>query len=223
MSDTKCKVVCLGAPRSGKTALVSQFAFCSYDSHYTGTVGVDFASKTVFLPSGDRVRLQLWDTSGDERFRTLTPWYIREAAASLIVYDITDRASFDAVGKWMKFVRAEHSSNTLVFLVGTRTDQAHKRVVSTDEGRRKAAELGAGHAECCCSDHDSVVEVFATVARMAKEQADATVITDEWTEISIGDCEAGEAAPPDCMTMTLELIKRMFKIVGTVIPGAQQQ
>merc|ERR1711881_543120 len=96
-------------------------------------------SKTMYLD--DRtVRLQLWDTAGQERFRSLIPSYIRDSSVAIVVYDITNRKSFENVQKWHDDVRVERGNKVIVFLVGNKTDLADKRQVSVAEGEAKAAE-----------------------------------------------------------------------------------
>ncbi|EMP33488.1 Ras-related protein Rab-6A [Chelonia mydas] len=104
------------------------------------TIGIDFLSKTMYLE--DRtIRLQLWDTAGQERFRSLIPSYIRDSAAAVVVYDITNVNSFQQTTKWIDDVRTERGSDVIIMLVGNKTDLADKRQVSIEEGERKAKEL----------------------------------------------------------------------------------
>jgi len=89
----KYKLVFLGDQSVGKTSIITRFMYDQFDKAYQATIGIDFLSKTMYLE--DRtVRLQLWDTAGQERFRSLIPSYIRDSSVAVIVYDITDRASF---------------------------------------------------------------------------------------------------------------------------------
>jgi len=99
-------------------------------------------SKSIHI--NDRtLRLQLWDTAGQERFRSLIPSYIRDSSVAIVVYDITNRKSFENVQKWHDDVRAERGNEVIVFLVGNKTDLADKRQVSTEEGEAKASALRA--------------------------------------------------------------------------------
>uniref|UniRef100_A0A493TDI1 RAB6A, member RAS onco family n=1 Tax=Anas platyrhynchos platyrhynchos TaxID=8840 RepID=A0A493TDI1_ANAPP len=112
----------------------------SFDNTYQATIGIDFLSKTMYLE--DRtIRLQLWDTAGQERFRSLIPSYIRDSAAAVVVYDITNVNSFQQTTKWIDDVRTERGSDVIIMLVGNKTDLADKRQVSIEEGERKAKEL----------------------------------------------------------------------------------
>merc|ERR1711988_2043639 len=84
---------------------ISRFQFDTFDEHYQTTIGIDFVSKTVPVDDGT-VRLQLWDTAGQERFRSLIPSYIRDSHVAVVVFDITNRESFESTSKWIADVRA---------------------------------------------------------------------------------------------------------------------
>lgn len=92
------------------------------------------------------IRLQLWDTAGQERFRTLIPSYIRDAAVTVVVYDVTSRSSFASVDQWVADVREERGDSiddVILVLVGNKADCGEaERQVSSDEGESKAHELG---------------------------------------------------------------------------------
>ncbi|KAG5843741.1 hypothetical protein ANANG_G00154130 [Anguilla anguilla] len=136
----KFKLVFLGEQSVGKTSLITRFMYDSFDNTYQATIGIDFLSKTMYLE--DRtIRLQLWDTAGQERFRSLIPSYIRDSAAAVVVYDITNVNSFQQTTKWIDDVRTERGSDVIIMLVGNKTDLADKRQVSIEEGERKAKEL----------------------------------------------------------------------------------
>ncbi|CEI95003.1 Putative Ras-like protein Rab-6A [Rhizopus microsporus] len=121
----KFKLVFLGEQSVGKTSLITRFMYDTFDNTYQATIGIDFLSKTMYLE--DRtVRLQLWDTAGQERFRSLIPSYIRDSSVAVVVYDITNRASFQNTSKWIDDVRAERGSEVIIVLVGNKTDLSDK-------------------------------------------------------------------------------------------------
>lgn len=133
----KYKLVFLGDQGVGKTSIITRFMYDSFDKNYQATIGIDFLSKTMYLE--DRtVRLQLWDTAGQERFRSLIPSYIRDSSVAVIVYDITNRASFLNTSKWIEDVRNERASDVIIILVGNKTDLSEKRQVSVEEGEDRA-------------------------------------------------------------------------------------
>ncbi|XP_038631614.1 ras-related protein Rab-6A-like isoform X4 [Scyliorhinus canicula] len=135
----------------------------SFDNTYQATIGIDFLSKTMYLE--DRtIRLQLWDTAGQERFRSLIPSYIRDSAAAVVVFDITNLNSFQQTSKWIDDVRTERGSDVIIMLVGNKTDLADKRQVSMEEGERKARELNVMYIETSAKAGYNVKQLFRRVA-----------------------------------------------------------
>jgi Ras-related protein Rab-6A len=136
---SKYKIVFLGDQGVGKTSIITRFMYDSFDKLYQATIGIDFLSKTMYLE--DRtVRLQLWDTAGQERFRSLIPSYIRDSSVAVVVYDITNRASFLNTSKWIEDVRNDRGSDVIIVLVGNKTDLNERRQVSVEEGEDKATK-----------------------------------------------------------------------------------
>ncbi|KAF1779552.1 P-loop containing nucleoside triphosphate hydrolase [Phytophthora cactorum] len=126
------------------------------------TVGFEFATKTIRV--GDRrLKAQIWDTAGQERFQSLTAAYYRNAVGAMIVYDITNRSSFEHVTGWLAQVH-EHSHESLVLiLVGNKCDLAHlpeSREVSTLEAARFAAKHSMEFLETSALDATNVVDAF---------------------------------------------------------------
>merc|ERR1712010_154591 len=144
----KYKLVFLGDQSVGKTSLITRFMYDSFDNTYQATIGIDFLSKTMYLE--DRtVRLQLWDTAGQERFRSLIPSYIRDSSVAVVVYDVTNRASFLNSTRWVEDVRSERGSDVVICLVGNKTDLGNdKRQVSAEEGEEKSEKDGLLFMEC---------------------------------------------------------------------------
>ncbi|XP_067404443.1 ras-related protein Rab-41 isoform X5 [Emydura macquarii macquarii] len=159
----KFKLVFLGEQSVGKTSLITRFMYDSFDNTYQATIGIDFLSKTMYLE--DRtIRLQLWDTAGQERFRSLIPSYIRDSAAAIVVFDITNLNSFQQTSKWIDDVRTERGSDVIIMLVGNKTDLADKRQVSIEEGERKAHELNVMYIETSAKAGYNMKQLFRRVA-----------------------------------------------------------
>ncbi|XP_071030650.1 ras-related protein Rab-6A isoform X2 [Oncorhynchus clarkii lewisi] len=159
----KFKLVFLGEQSVGKTSLITRFMYDSFDNTYQATIGIDFLSKTMYLE--DRtIRLQLWDTAGQERFRSLIPSYIRDSAAAVVVYDITNVNSFQQTTKWIDDVRTERGSDVIIMLVGNKTDLADKRQITTEEGEQRAKELNVLFIETSAKMGYNVKQLFRRVA-----------------------------------------------------------
>uniref|UniRef100_A0A914Y4Z3 Uncharacterized protein n=1 Tax=Panagrolaimus superbus TaxID=310955 RepID=A0A914Y4Z3_9BILA len=126
----KCKVVVAGDANVGKTALLSKFLFNIFVQDYNFTVGIDFHSKVVNLKTGEAVRLQLWDTAGQERFRALLPSYLRDCCTILIVYDVSNRKTFDGIPFWIDYVKRHTTKQPPIILVGMKIDLITRREVA---------------------------------------------------------------------------------------------
>jgi len=169
----KYKLVFLGDQSVGKTSIITRFMYDNFDRHYQATIGIDFLSKTMYLE--DRtVRLQLWDTAGQERFRSLIPSYIRDSSVAVVVYDVTNRASFLNTTKWVEDVRAERGNDVVICLVGNKTDLGNdKRQISTEEGEEKAVNEGLLFMECSAKAGYNVKSLFRKLATSLPGSVDA--------------------------------------------------
>lgn len=164
------KVIFLGNQGVGKTSIIRRFLHDTFEDTYKATVGIDFVSKELRVD--DRaVKLQLWDTAGQERFRALIPGYLRDTAACLIVYDVTCRASFDAVHSWVEDVRRECGEDNLVLaIVGNKTDLEDTRQVSSEEGLALSKELHTLFSESSARTGSKVIDIFEQIARALPEE-----------------------------------------------------
>eukprot|EP00161_Ancyromonas_sigmoides_P013230 TRINITY_DN339_c0_g1_i1.p1 TRINITY_DN339_c0_g1~~TRINITY_DN339_c0_g1_i1.p1 ORF type:complete len:215 (-),score=54.57 TRINITY_DN339_c0_g1_i1:21-665(-) len=159
----KYKLVFLGDQAVGKTSIITYFMYSNFDQAYHATVGIDFLSKTMYLE--DRtVRLQLWDTAGQERFRSLIPSYIRDSSVAVVVYDVTNRLSFEHAPRWIEDVRAERGDDVVIVLVGNKTDLADRRAVAEEEGAARARDLGVLHIETSAKAGVNVKALFRRIA-----------------------------------------------------------
>ncbi|XP_057309095.1 ras-related protein rab-6.2-like [Hydractinia symbiolongicarpus] len=162
----KFKLVSLGEQSVGKTSLVTRWMYDSFEDHYQATIGIDFLSKTLHVDE-QCVRLQIWDTAGQERFQSLTPAYIRDSSIALIVYDVSDKISFDKVEKWTESVRTERGNAVTIILVANKIDLIHDRIISTKNGEEKAKELDVLFIETSAKSGYNVKKMFQTVVAKA--------------------------------------------------------
>ncbi|CAH8599690.1 unnamed protein product [Schistosoma turkestanicum] len=126
------------------------------------TIGIDFVSKTLCF-NEKSVRLQLWDTAGQERFRSLIPSYIKDSSVAIVVYDVTNRESFTKADEWIKEIRSERSSNTLIFLVGNKVDLEDERVITTEEAAEKAEKENLFFIETSAKTDFQIKKLFDEV------------------------------------------------------------
>ncbi|KAK7501124.1 hypothetical protein BaRGS_00007609 [Batillaria attramentaria] len=139
--DYMFKLLIIGNSSVGKTSFLFRYADDSFTSAFVSTVGIDFKVKTVFRQD-KRVKLQIWDTAGQERYRTITTAYYRGAMGFILMYDVTNEESFNAVQDWCTQIKTHAWSNASVVLVGNKCDLEDSRVVSQAKGQDLASDLG---------------------------------------------------------------------------------
>mmetsp|Transcript_26175 Transcript_26175/g.80522 ORF Transcript_26175/g.80522 Transcript_26175/m.80522 type:complete len:202 (-) Transcript_26175:266-871(-) len=165
--DLQIKLLMIGDSAVGKTSLLLRYANDTFSSTFITTIGIDFKIKTIDL-DGKRVKLQIWDTAGQEQFRTITRSYFRGAQGIVLVYDITDRGTFNSVRSWMSQIADHADAQVNRVLIGNKCDHESARQVSTDEGQRLAEEYGVRFFETSAKNDVNVSECFTTIAREAK-------------------------------------------------------
>jgi len=164
--DFVFKIALVGNSGVGKSCVMSRFADDDprFVECHLSTIGVDFKIRSIALDD-KHVKLQIWDTAGQERFRTITQGYYRGAHGIVVVYDLTDRRSFDQVRDWLSEIERYALAHCCVMLVGNKCDLVSQRVVSTAEGEALAAELGVPFLETSAKQDQNVVESFFAMAR----------------------------------------------------------
>ena len=135
----KLKLIVVGDQSTGKSCLLNRFVNDTFDENYQATIGLDFQSKNVTIHDQD-VRLILYDTAGQEKFRSLIPMYIRDAQIILLIYDIANRESFDSIPKWIQEVLDIKNSEAVIALIGNKNDLENERKVTFEEGKKYADE-----------------------------------------------------------------------------------
>ena len=123
------------------------------------TIGVEFGAKTIQI-DGKTIKIQIWDTAGQEAFQAITRTYYKGAIGALLVYDITRKDTFIHVTKWLDEVRSNSSKNITVILIGNKKDLEDKRQVSYEEGEAFAKENGLMFLETSAKTAYNVVESF---------------------------------------------------------------
>uniref|UniRef100_A0A674NX91 small monomeric GTPase n=1 Tax=Takifugu rubripes TaxID=31033 RepID=A0A674NX91_TAKRU len=139
--DYMFKILIIGNSSVGKTSFLFRYADDSFTPAFVSTVGIDFKVKTIYR-NDKRIKLQIWDTAGQERYRTITTAYYRGAMGFILMYDITNEESFNAVQDWSTQIKTYSWDNAQVLLVGNKCDMDDERVVSGDRGRQLADHLG---------------------------------------------------------------------------------
>eukprot|EP01126_Amoeba_proteus_P050778 TRINITY_DN6027_c0_g1_i3.p1 TRINITY_DN6027_c0_g1~~TRINITY_DN6027_c0_g1_i3.p1 ORF type:complete len:215 (-),score=38.01 TRINITY_DN6027_c0_g1_i3:153-797(-) len=167
--DYLWKVILIGDSGVGKSNLVGRFTNDQFHEETKATIGVEFCYKHMNVDGKD-ISTQIWDTSGQERFRSLTRSYYRGAIGALVVYGVNSRTSFENCDSWL-YELAEHAEpGILVVLVGNKIDLCGEREVSTDEGVDYSTKNNIPFVETSAKDSTNVNQAFETLVREIHKQ-----------------------------------------------------
>lgn len=166
--DILVKLLLIGDSGVGKSCLLLRFCQDEFTPSFISTIGIDFKIRTAEL-DGQTAKFQVWDTAGQERFKTITIAYYRSAMGFLLTYDVTDEKSFQSIRTWYQDVKNNARENVEMILVGNKKDMADKRVVSYEQGKALADELGIPFMEASAKTAEGVDEAFLQLARMVKD------------------------------------------------------
>ncbi|MGE5602670.1 MAG: Rab family GTPase [Nitrososphaerales archaeon] len=169
MVSLSAKICLLGDYAVGKTSLVRRFVYNLFEDKYLSTIGVKVSRKVVAVPRGDDVIelvVMLWDLAGSEEFDSVRASYLRGAAGALLVCDVTQRATLDAISGYADQMRAVNP-HAVIVLAGNKQDLAEQRMLSEDELVRVAAALRAGYFPTSAKTGAGVEEAFRHLGRLS--------------------------------------------------------
>jgi len=157
------KYIIIGDTGVGKSCLLLQFTDKRFQPVHDLTIGVEFGARMISIDNR-QIKLQIWDTAGQESFRSITRSYYRGAAGALLVYDITRRETFNHLTRWLEEARKNSSSNMVIMLIGNKSDLDGRRAVSTREGEEFARENGLIFMETSAKTAANVEQAFIKTA-----------------------------------------------------------
>ena len=151
------KIIFTGDISVGKTSIISVLMGQKFNNEYEASIGVDFFSKTIKY-KGKIIKLQIWDSAGQEKFRSLIPNYIRGSSLVFIVYDISNRKSFESLQSWVDFVNNNENSN--IVIIGNKIDLENKREVTTEEAKKFCEEKNYEFFEVSAKDNKNLNDML---------------------------------------------------------------
>jgi len=169
------KYIIVGDTAVGKSCLLLQFTDKRFQPVHDLTIGVEFGSRTVTI-NGHPIKLQIWDTAGQEKFRSITRSYYRGAAGALLVYDITRRETFSHLTIWLEDCRKYSSSDITIILIGNKCDLETQRQVSQEEAQAFATKHGLVFLETSAKTAHNVDQAFINSAKTIYDKMEASGI-----------------------------------------------
>ena len=155
ISVTRHKVIFIGDANTGKTSIINRIIDNPFNETYEVSIGIDFMSKNIRF-RGQNIKIQIWDSAGQEKYKGLIPSYVRNSSIVFIVYDISNRSSFDNVPNWISFV--QNIEKSTIVLCGNKTDLS--RQVERSEAEELCKKEGLQLFECSAKTNENIKKMF---------------------------------------------------------------
>ncbi len=168
--DTVYKVLLLGDSTVGKTCFLLRYCDKTFQEAHLSTIGLDYRLKTMTLQNGKNIKLQIWDTAGQDRFRAITKNYYKGANGIILIYDITNLQSYENVKNWIAQIREEANPNVVIYLAGNKIDVVEElRMVKTEDGQKIADEFNLPFYETSAKSGINVNKIFDDLVEKVDE------------------------------------------------------
>jgi len=191
------KYIIIGDTGVGKSCLLLQFTDKRFRTDHDLTIGVEFGARLVNIDN-KHIKLQIWDTAGQESFRSITRSYYRGATGALLVYDISRRDTFTHLTRWLEEARQNANPNMVIMLIGNKSD-LERREVSYEEGEKFAKENDLIFMETSAKTASNVEEAFIGTAQKIHQniQSGKYDLSNEAHGIKVGmSCPSPGGGPP---------------------------
>ena len=166
MEPEVVKVVLLGESGVGKTCIISQFTEHKFDQNVLSSLSAQFVSKTIeYLDFGKAIKFDIWDTVGQERFRSMAKIFYKDAKVIIFVYDITSQKTFDALQKYWYNEIKNNCKDPVIALVGNKTDLYDKQTVEPSVAREFADDIGAIFQLTSAKKNEGIPNLFDNIGK----------------------------------------------------------
>ena len=161
------KLVFIGDPGVGKTCIISRFLKGTFDAEQITTVGASYATKTIKISeTNESLTLDIWDTAGQEKYRSLTRIFFQGAKLAILVYDITRKDSFENLKNvWLKELKDHADKNVVLGVAGNKSDLYEKEEVPEQEAREYAKSIGAIFCLTSAQNNSGIEELFEEMGK----------------------------------------------------------
>ena len=157
--DMMVKVIIIGDSGVGKTNIMSKFLKNKFMEEWKATVRVEFGSK-LFDLNGHKIKAQIWDTAGQEKYKSITGAYFKGSKGALVVYDITQKSTYESLEKWINDLKSAGDPKITIILIGNKSDLEENRQVSKEQGEEKAKSFGCAFLETSALSGDNIDKAF---------------------------------------------------------------
>ena len=164
------KVLLLGDSSVGKTCFLLRYCDKSFQEAHLSTIGLDYRLKSMTLQNDKKIKLQIWYTAGQDRFRAITKNYYKGANGIILIYDVTNKQSYENVKNWLTQIKEEANPNVIIYLAGNKIDvEEDQRVITTEDGQKIADEYKLPFKETSAKNGINVNEIFQELVEKIDE------------------------------------------------------
>ena len=174
------KLLLLGDSSVGKTSILNKYISNKFDESSISTVGVDYMDKIIDY-NKFKIKLQIWDTSGEEKFRTITKNFYRNADGLLVVFDLTKKESYDHIKSWIDEAK-ENNDKLKTILIGNKLDLKDERIVAIDVAKQFAEKNNLKYIETSAKDGTNINESFQAIIDLLFDGKSSEEILHEFTK-----------------------------------------
>jgi len=157
--DILYKIVIIGDSGVGKSNILSRYVRDEFSIDTKATVGVEFGSKILTL-NNQQIKIQIWDTAGQEKYKSVSSIYYKGAKGALLVYDISRKETFNNINRWINEIKNNSDENINILLIGNKCDLEEARQISQEEAFQKAKEINAGFLEVSALQAVNIEKAF---------------------------------------------------------------
>ena len=157
------KVILLGEIAVGKSAILNRFVDNKYDNEYKCTISVECKTKSLILDELTAADLQIWDTCGEERFRSITKSYYNNTEGAILIFDLTNKSSFDKIPQWIDDLSAYAPKDLSLLIIGNKSDQSEQRVISFNDAFEFTNKRNIPYIEVSAKTGSNVVLIYCYV------------------------------------------------------------
>ena len=183
MSIESFKVVLVGESGVGKTSIITQFIDQTFQEDQQSTTGGTFSTKSVVCDGGKVLKFEIWDTAGQEKYRSLTTMFYKDANAAVMVYDVTRADSFEEIKNyWSNQIKDNSPENIILAIAANKSDLIEQETVDEGEARNFAKELNAIFVTTSAKSSEGINSLFEEIAKKYSGATNITIKEEEDAE-----------------------------------------
>ncbi len=161
------KIIILGSSEVGKTCILNRYFHNEFKENVLSTVGIDFQTKFFKFDGDQKIKVNYIDTAGQEKFRAISVNYLKGTNGVILVFDITNKETFDLLESWLKELKDTNKSNISKVLVGNKSDLAENREVTVEDANKFANNINCKYFEASAKTGENINEALDEIARIS--------------------------------------------------------